>query len=117
MKTGDILVYSYGYDATYVEFYQVVDTNGKSAILREIASKVVSDLATDLYPDTLNIRKDYIVRRLVAVKDEFIGDLFRKRIVISRNREHVKIGNHRSISVSDYAYIWNGRPESYSDGY
>jgi hypothetical protein len=117
MKTGDILVYSYGYDATYVEFYQVVDTNGKSAILREIASKVVSDLATNLIPDNPAVKKGLIVRRLVAIKDEFIGDPFKKRIVITRNREHIKIGHHGSINVADNAYLWDGRPESYSDGY
>jgi hypothetical protein len=40
-KVGDIFSYSWGYDQTNVEFYQVVSTTEKTVTVREIASKPV----------------------------------------------------------------------------
>lgn len=40
MKTGDVLSYSWGYDQTNVEFFEVVRATPKSAWLRPIAGSM-----------------------------------------------------------------------------
>ena len=42
-KPGDIFSYTWGYDQTNVEFYQVTATTEKTVTVREIASKPVPD--------------------------------------------------------------------------
>jgi hypothetical protein len=40
LKVGDILVSTWGYEQTNVNFYQVIDVRDKSVVIREVGSKV-----------------------------------------------------------------------------
>jgi len=66
-KEGDIFCYSWGYEQTNVNFYQVVGVKSKSVILREIACKSVNDDAQGL---ELQSMADYVI----PVKDNFTNN-------------------------------------------
>lgn len=97
MKVGDILVSSWGYDQTNIDFYQVTALRGKqSVVLMEIASKVVSNA----------ISVDYVM----PVKDSFLTEGWRIRD--RKGKELVKrVMEDRYVKISDYAYAyrWDGR--------
>jgi len=44
LKVGDILVNSWGYDQTNVDFYQVIRTTEKSVTLRMVRSQLTEDI-------------------------------------------------------------------------
>lgn len=95
LKTGDVLVASWGYDQTNVDFYQVIDVAGKqTVIVREIAGTVTE---TGFMCGTV------IPRPGVWVRDSL---LMKKRAQsLGPNREYVKIDECRT------AYPWDGKPE------
>lgn len=61
-KLGDVLVNSWGYDQTNVNFYQVVEVKAKSVVIIEICYKVVENSA------------GYDSCRVVPVKDNFVNN-------------------------------------------
>lgn len=66
LKVTDVLIESFGYDATCAVFYQIVKRTSKTVTLRKISSKIVhSDLNSDMKQPVLN---------------NFKGDAFNKRI-------------------------------------
>lgn len=67
-EVGTIVVNSWGYDQTNVDYYQVVKVTNKTATLREISSKTVDG------------SDGFMCCRVVPVKDSFIGEEFIKRI-------------------------------------
>lgn len=97
-KVGDILVSSWGYDQTNINFYQVVGLKGKLSVeIREIASKVVDNA----------ISVDYVV----AVKDSFIVEGWRSRERGGKPMiKRVIADNYVKISSYEYAYRWDGKP-------
>lgn len=87
LKVGDILMCSWGYDQTNVDYYQVVALKGKTMIsAREIGASY-----TDGYS------------HVVPVKDKFIGEAKTYRVN----------GQNNSIAAYSFAsaYPWDGRPE------
>ncbi len=97
LKPGDIMVCSWGYDQTNIDFYQVTDVRGKNVIIREIASKVVE---SSEHQDTV-----------VPVKDHFIGEPMVKRPGGTTG--------HPSIAVHSFAsaHLWDGKPEHQTGPY
>lgn len=85
LKVGDIVYTSWGYDQTNIDFFQVVEVKGKSAVIREIGAKTVRD--------------DGPYTEVVAVKDAFKGPPMVK--VVGPNG--MKVDNH-------YTYKWDGKP-------
>src|SRR5436309_550623 len=61
-KEGEILHYSWGYEQTQCEFYQVIATTEKTITLRQIASQTV--------PGSEGMDCDH----RTALKDQFIAD-------------------------------------------
>ena len=43
VKVGDLFVYSWGYDQTNVDFFEVIEKKTKSFVMRAIAQKVASN--------------------------------------------------------------------------
>ncbi len=90
LKVGEILVCSWGYDQTNVDFYQVVSTTTKMATTREIGSMSVdnegcTDMTDKVYPK----------------RDEFIG----------KPMSHlVQEGNNIRISSYSSACRWDYNP-------
>lgn len=84
LVVGDILVSSWGYDQTNVDFYQVVGLVGKCSLkLRKIRGY-----------------KQYegnMIGHVVPQTDDFIGEEFTKRWLV----------DHAKITSFSYAYKWN----------
>lgn len=84
LKVGDVLVDSWGYDQTNIDFYQVVKTGQKSFVIRKIASKRAEDSG-----------RGYDVAVMPDI-DNFIGE------------PQVKTGFGTKFG---YLHKWNGKPE------
>jgi hypothetical protein len=94
LKVGDILVSTWGYEQTNVDFYQIVNRTKCYADVRPIASKPGK---TESYA--------WAQRYVVACPDEFVGDVQRGRINIYKNREYsVNVGRNGRYS----ARVWDG---------
>lgn len=51
LRPGSILVTSWGYDQTNVDFYEVVEVRGKTVVVREIGSKSAGERGDRVLPD------------------------------------------------------------------
>lgn len=88
-NVGDILVSSWGYDQTNVDFYEVVSILGPSMVgIREIGKKVVKTEQTT----------DYVV----AVPGSYDGPTLRKKVSPGHR---VRITSYASASK------WDGKPQ------
>ena len=67
LKTNDVLAYTWGYDQTNCDFFQVVKTTAKTATVRPIAQTETSD-----GPQTMTGRARPIINR-------FTGPAIRKK--------------------------------------
>tara|TARA_Y100000310_G_scaffold13096_1_gene13444 strand:+ start:387 stop:935 length:549 start_codon:yes stop_codon:yes gene_type:complete len=86
LKIGDILVSSWGYDQTNVDFYQVIKTTSRTVTIQSIAQAVEnSELTYD---------------GVVAARDSFYGKPMQK----------VVDGASNSVRIESFAYAhpWNG---------
>lgn len=93
LQVGDIIYYSWGYDQTNVDFFQVIKTTAKSATIRPIKGKTIEN--------------GFMSGNTTAIKGAFDGDAITKRI-----KEH----NGEQFFVFDYGIgrLWDGRPVSCS---
>lgn len=92
IKTGDILVSSWGYDMTIVDFYKVVSKRGTSTV---VLQKLCNDYPTGNGFQGHTVPSD--------IPD---GTPFKARLTKSG-----------SIKLSSYKYIfskWNGKPAYYN---
>jgi hypothetical protein len=89
-KEGDILVSSWGYDQTNIDFYQVTKIIGKAIEIREIEKKMLSG-KSNAYQDAV-----------VPVPNHFSGPPMRK---IPKNNDCVGLTSFSS------ACKWDGNPE------
>lgn len=69
-QIGDVLLYSWGYEQTNPEFYQVVEVKGKSVMLRRIASQTVEG---STYEHGMACQE-------MPVFDKFTGQPFKKLV-------------------------------------
>lgn len=106
-KVGDILSSTWGYDATYVDFYQVVAVTPASIRIRQVDKKVSEEETTSL--------------RFVPIKDSFLPDdssacahekPFRQEKGGLRKVSIDTVRRNYSCKVSESAsaYFWNGSP-------
>ena len=88
-QDGDVIVNSWGYDQTNIDFYQVVEVLPKSIRVREISAQTVSGT------------EGFMCDKVVAVKDSFQGD-----------PKVIRIGKRGNL-CSRHGYIckWDGQPE------
>ena len=93
LKVGDILNTSWGYDQTNVEFFQVTAIVGARMVeLREVAADSVTT--------------GFMSGNKTARKDQFVGNDPLRRLV--------KYGNAVKIDECRSAWLWDGRPLSWS---
>ena len=91
LEIGHVFVSSWGYDQTNVDFYQVVALRGKTTVvLRKISKVKHSD--------------NCMYGTCIPVIDEFDGEEFSCRV----KEKSVKIGS------SQYAYLWDGKPQNWT---
>ena len=87
LKVGDILVSSWGYEQTNIDFYQVTAAPGKCTVeLRELAKNAVET--------------EWCRARVTPRKDKFVSAAFKRRASID--------GRVKVSSVAS-AYVWDGR--------
>lgn len=92
LVVGDILVSSWGYEQTNVDFYQVTKIVGKRTVeIREIGH-------TSEYVSGMSTMSDYVM----PVKDKFISEPEKKVVT---NGSTISFNSYRS------AYKWDGRKE------
>lgn len=92
LSIGDILVSSWGYDQTNIDFYQVVGFSGKITIeLRPIERNVIAVT-------------EYMSGTVMPRRDAFISSPFKGRF----SHGAVTVGYHQ------FARPWNGKPEHYT---
>jgi len=92
-KEGDILVTSWGYDQTNVDFYQVTNVIGKAVEIREIGLKVVGGQGGP--------QED-----VMPLPNQFIGPPKRK----------IPTGECLRLNTYSSACPWDGKPESQTGG-
>lgn len=92
LKTGDILVSSWGYEQTNVNYYQIVQKKGMTVIIQEIAKKITST--------------EYQDGEAMPLKDHFKGKPEKRRIGAGYIR----------VSTFDSCHPWNGEADYCSWG-
>jgi hypothetical protein len=98
LKPGDIMVCSWGYDQTNIDYYQVTEVRGKNVVLREISKKVVGDSGGSS-------------ERVMPVPDSFIGEPLLKRPSGSSGKPYVRVTSYSS------AHLWDGKPDHQTGPY
>ena len=103
--TGEIVVNTWGWEQTNVDFYQVIEVLNKKIKVREICSEIVKAIG--------GISAD-----VTACKDSFLND---KILLLSLKPDVNKTGDVTSCRICNpesYYYFrkWDGRPE-YSSWY
>ena len=95
VAVGDIFHFSWGYDQTNCDFFQVVEKSGRSVIIREIGSQTVDK-------ETGNSMADY----RIAVKDAFLADKkpLKKLIQFSGEKPYIRMASY------GYCDKWDGQP-------
>jgi hypothetical protein len=78
VNVGDIFHYSWGYDQTQCEFYQIVEKKGCYALLKEIGQETVAG------------SEGFMCDHRIAKKDAFINNakIIRKKILFSNGKPY-----------------------------
>lgn len=92
MKKGDILVSSWGYEQTNINFYEVVKATSKTVVLVALRSEKHEDA--------------YLQYHAMPIPGSGFGAPFRRKIM--------ECGNEPFCSISSFenARLWRGEPES-----
>lgn len=86
LELGEILVSTWGYDQTNVDFYQVVEINSKKTVtIRKIASEAIK-----------SAEMPWAQAKVVPCRGQFVGQPMKKRVA---EGDHVKLTS----------YSWAGR--------
>jgi hypothetical protein len=94
-KIGNILVSSWGYDQTNIDFFQVTRLTAKSIYIKEIKSKIISYNANGSYG------------KVVPLVDNFISNESRHKVLDDKG--YIKINSFA------LARPWSGNEEHFSD--
>lgn len=101
LEVGSILVSSWGYDQTNIDYYQVTKLVGTTMVeMKQISASVSTCHGT--YQDVAPVKNSFFTPR-------FEGDTHRTETL----RKKVNpVGNSVSINSFATAYPWNGRPQT-----
>lgn len=91
IQKGSILVSSWGYEQTNIDFYEVIERKGKTITLQPIGNELVES--------------GDMVGKVIADRTNKTGETFRKRI-----------DKYASANLTSYssARIWDGTPQRFS---
>ena len=94
-KVGDILVASWGYDQTNVNFFQVVWRSEKSVRVREIESRIKEE--------------GFMCGSATPIKDDFLD---RRWMNLPPEGKLCRVGSDGWIRINDvvHAHKWDGTP-------
>lgn len=89
-KVGDIVVSSWGYGQSNVDYYEVVAVSGASVTIRELGKNVILGRGTD---------------QVTPLAGVYVGEPMKRRVSTSyEGTLSVKIDHN-------YAYAWDGKPD------
>jgi hypothetical protein len=94
LKPGDILVMSWGWEQTNIDFYQVLDVVGKNTItMVEICSRLEET--------------GFMQGKRTPIKNQFVAgaEFKKKRVQVCMGKEYVSMTSYAS------AHVWDGKPE------
>ena len=94
---GSIFSFSWGYDQTNVDFFEVVAAKGSTVTVREIGQR--------------RERTSGDCGKCVPTKGQFKGEPMQKRLGANRNGVSIKIESY------GYCKLWDGTPQYFSDGH
>lgn len=87
METGTILVNRWGYEQTNVDFYQVIKVTEKTVVIRQIAAE--------------KVKEENLIGCVRPVKDNFIGEPMRRKIINAFGHTFVSLNSYSSASIWD----------------
>lgn len=93
LKVGDILVSSWGYDQTNIDYYQVTRVPGANTV-------EIREIGCDSTPE-----QGFMTASKTAKPNAFIGEPMLKR---------VSAGNSVRIASYAHAHLWDGKADRYS---
>ena len=96
LKVGDILVYTWGWEQTNVDFYEVVGVTAKSAVIREVKA-----IRTDGPPMSMTGTS-------VPSPGDYDGEPQRKSV------KHTEQGEPWVKMAHGHADLWDGTPQNWS---
>jgi hypothetical protein len=104
-KVGDVVVNSWGYEQTNVDFYQVTEVLNKKIRVREIASKIVEN----------SMYSHGMACEVVPAIDEFIENQRKEISILTLKADVNKSGEIlcRICNPESFYYFqkWDGKPE------
>lgn len=95
-EVGQILYDSWGYDQTNIDFFQITAIKGLSVTLRKVAQNAY--------------RTGHDCGKCSPIKDSFVGEEIKRRIVVHINYKH------EVVSYIKDASNWDGTEKYWSDG-
>lgn len=96
LKVGDILVSSWGYDQTNIDFYLVIASNPSTVKIRQLAQRTTED--------------GFMCGQTVPILGQFKED---SKVMLKRPRVYEWRGEwHSSVKIEDFASAskWDGNP-------
>jgi hypothetical protein len=91
LEVGDILVSSWGWEQTNIDYYQVIERVGKCSVrLREVAKEMVEN-------DRINM-----TGKCVPMPGHYVSELFTRRVV---NGKGVNISSFQYARKKDYTLV------------
>jgi|WetSurMetagenome_2_1015567.scaffolds.fasta_scaffold23794_8 hypothetical protein len=92
VKVGDIFVYSWGYDQTNVDFYEIIEKRGRVVMIRELAQRIIEG------------SEGFMSDKRAAVPKNYTGDPVKKVLGFSNGTPYLpqKYG---------WCDLWDGRPQ------
>ena len=94
LKPGAIFVWSWGYEQTNVNFYQVISTTDHMVTMREIAQESIGG------------DNGSMSDHRIAVPDQFIGPEIRNRVQFVRPGEP-----YLTMASFGWCSLWDGKPQ------
>lgn len=89
VKKDDILVCSWGWEQTNVDFFQVVRATAKSFWVRPISKKMVSaPAAMEAYVEP--VKDDFL-------SDDFCNKIYGKKVIRKLKKNYVEMGKSRGL--------------------
>ena len=104
VKIGDIFVYSWGYEQTNINYFQVVDLKGeKSVVIREIAKEIVNVDGYESYK-VVPRKNEFLDKKKGFLKDNEIGAT---KLVKGLKNGTIYI----NIESFGFCSLWDGTPD------
>lgn len=107
LKIGDILMASWGYEQTNIDYFQVVDRTDRTVTVREIAKKITG-YDTDMSGQCIAV-KDAFLKPMHDSDDR--GAPLRRVVSTWEWGASIKVDECRT------AHLWDGTPDSWSSWY